>query len=64
MDRPDDVTIVTDRSPIVPISLPEATSGHRPYSYSVSRLPHGVPYDRHRHQITGTPCHSAPRTSG
>ena len=55
----DDVTVADDAE-LVRIKLPEATGGHKPYSYSVSGLPFGVWYDQHRHEIYDTPMFSRP----
>ena len=55
----DDVTVADDAE-LVRIKLPEATDGHKPYSYSVSGLPFGVWYDQHRHEIYDTPMFSRP----
>ena len=65
LPQPPDVIVVAEDEPIVRIQMPRASGGHRdyynPYSYSVSNLPFGLWYDRHQHDIYGTPKYT--RTS-
>ena len=50
-------------TPIASLTLPEATGGTAPYTYTLSPLPDGLSFETSTRTLSGTPTTPAPKTS-